>query len=165
VLVSTASSETWVISNNACTSGYFNCDDRGGAFNPANSSSWNYIGEFELGLRPELKDVDFSSTVKDWGYGQYGQDVIRFDDGIDYPNQVVAAINDTTYMTGMVGLSVKSPTFYEVGKSSLLSYLFDSKKIPSRSWGYAAGASYSTSRTPFHIPPLALRSSYGIGQD
>lgn len=145
VLISTAGYETWVVGPYGCVDGYFTCDDRGGTFNSGASSTWNVSGDFELDLRPEIfKDRDFSATVPDWGYGHYGLDVIRFGNDTQFPNQVIAVINDTTFTVGLMGLAVKAPTMNDVQYPSLTSYLYDNKKIPSRSWGYTAGASYST---------------------
>jgi hypothetical protein len=56
VIISTATDETWVIIGLGCPSFYgSNCNSsRGGVFDPASSTSWTNISNFELDLEQNL---------------------------------------------------------------------------------------------------------------
>lgn len=118
----------------------FNClddsicrDNRGRLFNPGQSSTWNYVGNYELGLDPHL---GFS------GIANYGYDNVNFDDQVIVPDQIVGVINTTEFWLGFLGLGIEETNFTDVNKQTFLTTLADQTRIPSRSYGYTAGASY-----------------------
>lgn len=149
VLISTTISETWVAGSAWCSdsaSGY-SCEERGNAVDTAASSTWEEFGQYSLGYRPELTDQRDQYSVKDMGYGDYGLDVLKFKTTGSNPGeysfdrQIIGVINDTTHLVGMMGLNVASRSFInETTYPSLMSTLYDNGTIPSRSYGYTAGA-------------------------
>ncbi|KAI9781470.1 MAG: hypothetical protein M1816_002357 [Peltula sp. TS41687] len=141
VLVSTASQETWVIGTGGCIANDTTCrDKRGSLFNASASSTWTSVGNFELHLDPQL---NFS------GVGNYGYDNVALDEQIIVPDQIVAAINSSAYLLGFMGLGVKVTNFTDVNKLSFLTTLAENQtRIPSRSYGYTAGAYYRLKGVP-----------------
>ena len=63
--------------------------------------------------------------------------------GIVLEDQVVAGITTNDYFLGMLGVAEKTPTIAGQTKPSFLRSLLDNKQIPSLSYSYTAGASYS----------------------
>ena len=153
VLISTASSETWVVSPEGCTSSDpTNCpSDRGAqvfngetslGFEPNSSSTWTEAGLYSLDLET---DLGYS------GNGLYGEDVVGVSGGntsgsggVALGGQVVAGIAAKDYFFGMLGLSDRPTSFSSSGKpsNSFIANLFYDKLIPSFSYGYTAGAQY-----------------------
>jgi len=110
---------------------------RGRAFNPANSTTWRGIGQYELKLRPELLDVNMQNSTWDFDYGSFGRDSVKIgnEDGrvLQMDNQTIAVVNDTTQYLGSLGLSLKSRSFLaDEQYPSLVSTLFDTGTIPSK---------------------------------
>lgn len=111
---------------------------RGGIFRSNLSSTWIDLGLLALGLNPKL---GFG------GNGAYGFDSIALSDKISVQSQIVAVINTTEYWLGFMGLGITPTNFSAAanGTSSdsktYLSSLAE-KVIPSRSYGYTAGAYY-----------------------
>ena len=83
------------------------------------------------------------------GTGDYGFDTIALSDQIGVPSQVVGIINDTVTLVGSLGLGVKETNFTNEQKSSFLSTLRNQSLIPSRSYGFTAGAFYRLSSACF----------------
>jgi hypothetical protein len=125
---------------------------RGGVFDPHESTSWQPLGAWDLGLT----DLPYG------GNGDYGLETMVFTDTLSQTTTsvdaaVVAAINDTDYFQGFVGLGVNSGKFGQTSTNSLLTQLVETYGvIPSHSYGYTAGANYGmTSLSLFHChcPP------------
>lgn len=158
VLPATELSETWVTSTEGCITGDpSNCFNlRGGeSFNgnaPAGflsneSSTWNQIGLYSLGEEAVLNVT---------GNGEFGTDVVSLNggngsstNGVSMGTQIVAAVPDKDYFLGSLGLSLQPSQFTSTANSkrSLLDNLFFYNLIPSRSFGYTAGAYYGSSKS------------------
>ncbi|KAI9167150.1 Candidapepsin-7 [Paramyrothecium foliicola] len=140
ILVSTASSELWVIGPGGCLPNEPVCDAaRGGVFTPAKSDSWRSLNSWELGL-PYLGYG---------GNGDYGREMVSgrnavTEDSFAISNIGVAAINTTDYYQGLFGLGIARGDFDdgEAVDSPLTSAGISAKSIPSLSYGYTAGAHY-----------------------
>jgi hypothetical protein len=124
---------------NGCD-GTFECRQlRGGLFEVNASSTFAALGDYDLGLAPQL-GLDSSAY--------YGLDELSFDPDTSEAQQVVAIVNSTNYWTGSLGLGMDNTTLGSKTASSLLSSLFQDGKIPSQSFGYTAGAPYRLAKVP-----------------
>lgn len=128
---------------------------RGGIFHSNQSSTWTDVGLFRLGLDPKL---GFG------GNGAYGFDSIALSDQLSVQSQTVAVINTTDYWLGFMGLGITPTNFSAAAngtnsdKKTYLSSLAETAKvIPSRSYGYTAGAYYRETK---RCPCLRLLLSY-----
>jgi hypothetical protein len=142
VIVSTAGDATWVVLNQGCPTTYgSNCAfNRGGIFSVDNSTSWTDISLYELDL-----ELNLGYT----GNGQYGYDTVQ----LGYPNsggpkltkQIVAGLATPDFWLGTFGLDPAPNNFTTLNdpQPSFLWSLVNQSVIPSTSWGYTAGASYS----------------------
>ncbi|KAI9702318.1 MAG: hypothetical protein M1836_000797 [Candelina mexicana] len=140
VFISTASRETWVVGTGGCDSSTLCRDKRGGLFRSNTSSTWHNVGDFDLGLDPQL---GFGKS------GHYGFDTVDLGDATSVPNQIVSVINTTDYWLGFMGLGIKPTNFTTSTEPTLLSTLYEGQKtIPSRSYGYTAGAHYQLKTVP-----------------
>ncbi|KAH7411339.1 aspartic peptidase domain-containing protein [Cadophora sp. MPI-SDFR-AT-0126] len=142
VMVSTVSSETWVVGPGGCGAGDSTCSfTRGGIFDPSKSSTWQNQGFFELGADKQLGNT---------GYAQYGLDNLTFGGtGVMIPSAIIGAFNGsgpisgTSYLLGLFGLGVVPGGFNNTSPLSALSALVEEVGVvPSHSWGYTAGAKY-----------------------
>lgn len=71
-------------------------------------------------------------------------------------DQIVGVVDSIDYLLGFLGLGVKVTNFTDVDKPSFVSSLArDERHIPSRSYGYTAGAHYRMSCGPL---PLSCRA-------
>lgn len=144
VLISTASSQTWVVVPDGCTDGdAANCStSRGGFFRPSDSSTWKQNGNIADGLAPLPLDAGPNDT------GLYGYDnVILGESGSNGPKvdqQVVAGIATKKFYLGVFGLNPESSPLpgTTAPLPSFMSQLNDSRSIPSLSWSYTAGNQY-----------------------
>lgn len=135
VLPSTLGQETWVVGPSGCD-GTTTCENkRGGLFTANESTSFRSQGLFELNFDPQLGNT---------GLGYYGLDTVSLDDVTSVPDQIVAVVNATEYWVGSLGLGVQNTRFSgSENISPLLSSLIEKRNdIPSRSYGYTAGAYY-----------------------
>lgn len=140
--MSTAGDETWVILSAGCPTNYgSNCAfNRGGIFGVDNSTSWANIALYELDLEMNLGYT---------GNGQFGYDTVT----LGYPNsggtqlskQVVAGLATPDFWLGQFGLDPAPSNFTTLNdpQPSFLWTLRNQSMIPSTSWAYTAGASYS----------------------
>jgi hypothetical protein len=142
VMVSTVSSETWVVNYMHCDTG--DCSLlRGGTFNASASTSWEPLGTYSL---------DANSVLGNDESGEYGLDVLEFgSNDLSLPNAVIGAFNDpgvvnsSMNLLGYFGLgntpgAFRNGTLTEISPISML--LEDLGAIPSHSYAYTAGASY-----------------------
>jgi hypothetical protein len=153
--VSTASQQTWAIHPQACMVNETDPDnanatvevfdrtcfeDRGRTFNVTASKTWDEIGFFQLWLEKNLGL---------WGNGQYGYDTVGIGytttDGPTLKNTTVGTLISDNFWLGHFGINPKPTNFsaFSDPSPSYLTYLFQSRQIPSLSWGYTAGAQYS----------------------
>ncbi|TPX14383.1 uncharacterized protein E0L32_005579 [Thyridium curvatum] len=138
--VSTALSEVWIIENTGCSASPLCTAARGGTFNIYTSNSWQSLGTWELGL-PDLAMG---------GNGDYGMEALAFNNQVDgtgktlmVDSALVAAINDTSFYTGFIGVGATQGSFGAKVVNPLISQLAESYgEIPSHSYGYTAGAQY-----------------------
>lgn len=149
--------ETWVVSPLGCPPGRngistsLPCNQsRGFLFDTAQSSSWASIGNYSLGFQA---DPRYSETAL------YGTDTVALDcEGpvgqLTIVSQVVASFAAENYYLGFFGLAGRGSVISNIYNSSLdynsslgsLQTMWDEGMIPSMSWAYTAGASYSESR-------------------
>lgn len=123
------------------------CEERrGGFFEQDESSSWLQKGIFDLPIYSE----------KSWGYsgnGSFGFDDVVFgfpsDEGLKLTQTAIAGIATKDFFLGHFGLSPYALNFTDVNAPvpSTLQALKQQGQIPSLSWGYTAGASYSPKKT------------------
>jgi hypothetical protein len=159
--VSTALSEIWVVENSGCSpsksclchgshillsSGQASdcvtdilCyNARGGVFSPSASKSWQSLGPWELGLQ----DLPYG------GNGDYGLESLLFTDTLHgtstaVNSALVAAINDTDYYQGYIGVGISQGRFGKNVTNPFITQLAETYGfIPSHSYGYTAGANY-----------------------
>ena len=108
---------------------------RGGLFHSNESSTWNDLGFYDLGLDPQLGFA---------GFGSYGLETVGFTDNVALQSQIVAVINTTDYWAGYLGLGIKPTNFTDKDQPTFLTSMVENKSlIPSHSYGYTAGAYYS----------------------
>ena len=108
---------------------------RGGLFYPNESSTWDTLGFYDLGLDPQL---GFE------GVGSYGLETVGFTQDITLPSQIVGVINTTDYWAGYLGLGIQPTNFTDANQPTfLMSMVQNESLIPSHSYGYTAGAYYS----------------------
>ena len=146
VLPATGSQETWVPVSEACqVTNSSNCAVSRGAyshlFRPNASGSWKEIGLYDLALEKELGYQ---------GNGIYGLDTVKLElsgaQPVALEDQVVAGVVTEDFYVGLLGLGPRPVNFsnMEYPVPSLLRTMMQQEKIPSLSYGYSAGASYST---------------------
>ncbi|KAK4140627.1 aspartic peptidase domain-containing protein [Dichotomopilus funicola] len=134
----TALSETWVVSTGGCVPVQLCIDARGGTFDISQSETWHALGSWQLGM----------NYTGMGGNGDYGLEtlafvnrVTRFSTAID--GVLVAAINDTNYYQGYIGLGVTQGRFGSNLTNPFISQLVQTYgTIPSHGYGYTAGAYY-----------------------
>ena len=147
VLPATGSQETWIPVEEACrTTNSSGCPLSRGAyshlFHPNTSTSWKEIGLYDLALGNELGYE---------GNGVYGLDTVKLELSASQPvaldSQVVAGIATGDFWTGLLGLGPRPVNFSNMDHSvpSFLGTMREQERIPSLSYGYSAGASYSKS--------------------
>lgn len=159
VLPSTAGSETWVPLPQGCQgilSGVSNCGALRGVnyingvpsagFQTNGSSTWKTIGIYELSTEHDL----FGNTDD----GLYGLDTLALDvlvpsSGARTQNvsgQTVAGVATADFWLGSLGMGTATGNFSVQNENipSLLDTLKSQSLIPSLSFGYSAGAAYSS---------------------
>ncbi|KIW97936.1 uncharacterized protein Z519_01520 [Cladophialophora bantiana CBS 173.52] len=141
VFPSTLGQETWVVGPAGCDGTTVCQSKRGGLFSANESSSFKPRGFYELNFDPQLGGS---------GFGYYGLDTLSLDDAISVPDQIIAVVNSTDYWVGSLGLGVQQTRFSgSEAISPLLSSLIQKRNdIPSRSYGYTAGAVYRLKSVP-----------------
>jgi hypothetical protein len=147
VLPSTLGQETWVVGPAGCDGTTICESKRGGLFATNESSTFKPEGLYELNFNPQLGNT---------GLGYYGLDTVSLDDTTAVPDQIVAVVNSTGYWIGSLGLGVQNTRFSgSENISPLLSSLIEKRNdIPSRSYGYTAGASYRKCSPPVNDSSL-----------
>ena len=150
VLPSTTGQQTWVVGTEGClvdspgTLTSQSCDDsRGGLFDTTQSSSWQVLGNYSLGLELNL-GYDGSAS---FGLDTVALGFNNFTGGTPIDSQVVSSLAIDEYYIGVFGLSPNATTFdnYTNPRSSFLTTMHNQGMIPSLSWGYTAGATYRES--------------------
>ncbi len=148
VLASTDVAATWVIAPDGCQSGdASNCTTaRGGTFDSNKSTSWKTKGMFGL-----LGETNLGYSGNDVN-GTFGFDTLGIPGksgvaNVSSDDLVLAAIATREFFVGNLGLSTQPVNFTDAGDStpSFLNSLKNQNLIPSVSFGYTAGASYSKS--------------------
>lgn len=163
VLISTASSLTWLIDPLGCTNNDpSNCPDLRGVegyagaksqgYNPTASSNSSRIGLYGLKLDGGTSGTDFSTL---YGSQYAGINASFFEDVIGLGQssaaslqlvEVLASVPSKEIFLGEFGLGIIPNNFGSGDLASFLSLLPNcSMPIPSLSYGYTAGASYRKS--------------------
>ena len=139
LLPSTSGQEVLVVGREGCD-GTFTCRTlRGGLFETNGSTSFRSVGDYDLGLSPQL-GLDSAAY--------YGLDTVAAAGSVSEVDQLVAIVNSTKYWTGSLGLGMDNTTIGTRKASSFLSSLVQSQQIPGHSYGYTAGASYRLKQVP-----------------
>lgn len=113
---------------------------RGGIYDAEESSDYNPLGTWQLGL----SDLGYG------GNGNYGRDLVNTQSPLSKEpftmnGVLITTINTTDYMTGLFGLGITQGNFNgTVAESPLTQAVSEYGLIPSYSFGYTAGAHYST---------------------
>ncbi|KAK4165216.1 aspartic peptidase domain-containing protein [Cladorrhinum sp. PSN259] len=135
----TALSEIWTISTGGCKPTQLCFDARGGVVDIASSETWKPLGPYQLGM----------NHTGYGGNGDYGLETLAFVNTLtsfttSIENVLVAAINDTNYYQGYIGLGVTQGIFNKTNLTNpFIPQLAQSYgSIPSHSYGYTAGAYY-----------------------
>ena len=113
--------------------------NRGNLFVPTASKSWEDKKTWSITVETNL---GFDSQ----NAGQYGYDTLGVSTptgGVVLDRQVVAGIATSQFYMGSLGLAAQKPEFNNQTQPSFLTALRDSKRIPSLSYSYTAGAHYS----------------------
>ena len=145
VLPSTAGQATWAVINKGCTPSQYtatNCpESRGGVFNANLSQTWEPKGNHNLGLEANFGLDNISAT--------YGLDTVALGfsnstRGPELTKQVVAGFTSSKFYINTFGLGQQGTNLTNLDDfySSFLPTLTSQSIIPSRSWGYTAGAHY-----------------------
>ncbi|KAE8440591.1 hypothetical protein EG329_007049 [Mollisiaceae sp. DMI_Dod_QoI] len=152
VMVSTVSSENWVVGTGACAANDSLCvTSRGGhLYDPLKSSTWQSEGFFQFSVDSQLGNK---------GYGWYGLDDITFgSSGITVSESVVGSFNGsgplsgTQYMLGFFGLGITISDFNNVNPLPSINALVERNGvIPSHSYGFTAGAKYQQKGEPISL--------------
>lgn len=169
VLVSSLSGTIWLPkANGSCPSsnGRFfpgDCPDLRGidvfnggissGYQSGASSSWDQIGLYRLSFSGELSMDEAFGSTSSYGNisGEYGLDQISLKSQISSNSSLssnstpLAAINDLSFFIGSLGLGWGSIEPASTTYTTLMESLAGRSAIPSRSWGYTAGASYRMS--------------------
>lgn len=155
VLVSTASQQIWAISRLACVSNITSpivgqvmqqnvlnpqCENsRGFLFNVTESLTWAEKGYYQLWVE---KAIGLA------GNGLYGFDTVAMgfpgEEGPSTMNSTIGTLVSSNFWLGHIGVHHK-PTNFSASEAPIPSYmmnLFDQGSIPSKSFGYTAGAQY-----------------------
>ncbi|KAK5175210.1 uncharacterized protein LTR77_000347 [Saxophila tyrrhenica] len=155
ILPATGSSEVWVPIPQACEGVMINVPncgllrgvEEGRGFETNASSSWDLLGIYELEAEQNL-----------WGPtgnpGQYGLDKVTLEaypsgQSVHLAEQTVAGYATANAWVGNLGLGISVGSFADVHKGtvpSLLDAMKSQNLTSSLSFGYAAGASYSSPR-------------------
>jgi len=132
---STTSSETWLAGPGLCDGTSTCASLRGGLFYTDNSTTWQEVGQYELG---------YSALSETADNGDYGFDNISLSDTITTSNQIIAVVDDIRHWNGEFGLGVQETRFSSnADHLAFISTLVQNNSvIPSHSYGYTAGASY-----------------------
>ncbi|KAL2200682.1 aspartic peptidase domain-containing protein [Corynascus similis CBS 632.67] len=136
--VATALSEIWVVSTGGCVPVRLCMDARGGVFDISQSNTWHSLGSWQLGM----------NYTGMGGNGDYGLETLAFVNRVtSYTSAVdgvlVAAINDTDYYQGYIGVGVTQGRFGTNVTNPFISQLVETYgSIPSHGYGYTAGAYY-----------------------
>jgi hypothetical protein len=166
VLVSTASSLTWVINTAGCTSGDpSNCPDLRGVenyagakssgYNPSDSTNSSQIGLYGLKLEdatdfstiygPEYSGINASIYEDVIGLGEYSPTSLELD-------EYLGSVASKSIFLGEFGLGINPNNFGSGDLPTFVGYLPNcSMPIPSSSYGYTAGASYRKDPIFIHL--------------
>lgn len=150
LLASTQNPETWVILDEGCVAtDPKNCSvTRGGVYVYSNSSSWAKKGVYGLTSESNLGYTQNSDA------GAYGWDNVALatPDGADIMlnRSVIAGLATKDFYMGSLGLAARAIEWQDhssdndsFSRDSLITTLQKQKLIPTLSYGYTAGASYS----------------------
>ncbi|KAM7217047.1 Aspartic peptidase domain containing protein [Rhypophila decipiens] len=136
--VATALSEIWVVDFGGCPPIQLCTNARGGVFDLGTSKTWQDLGPWQLGMNHTGME----------GNGRYGFETIGFvntvsQDVTSVDGALVAAVNDTNYYQGFIGVGVTQGRFGSNITNPFISQLSENYGyIPSHSYGYTAGAYY-----------------------
>ncbi|KAH6710736.1 aspartic peptidase domain-containing protein [Leptodontidium sp. MPI-SDFR-AT-0119] len=167
ILISTTGQETWIPLVDGCAAfDPLNCGAlRGvqdfqnapsGGFRTNLSSTWELINLYNLALEDHLDGYA--------GAGLYGFDTvglqIQNSGGLTLNHSIVAGIGTKHFMLGIFGLSPGTTNFDDFNdpQPSFMGSLKNRSLIPSLSFGYHAGASYS------NIPASLVLGGYDTSQ-
>ena len=179
LLVGTTTSETWVVGEDGCNDLASSCpNDRGYLFNATNSTTWQQNNVYDISAENNL-GIDIS--------GQYGFDTVGLGwQGSGGPlvnHSVVAAIaapeiflgehssisqviplSSASRRIGVFGLSFRPVNFsnFDNPQPSYMSLLRESNMIPSRSYGYTAGAKNRQRKSPMFVVHDLLTLCLGL---
>ena len=153
VLPATEIPETWVVSTAACNGSPSNCTElRGGTFNISHSNTWAPKGLYQLAAERNLGLTTDSGQDADNGLYGFDKLGVRFagTSNVSLDQQVIAAINTSHFYLGNLGLSASRPIIFGDTSTSpgFLESLKTNNLVPSRSYGYTAGASYRKQNSP-----------------
>lgn len=121
-------------------------DARGGTFDISQSETWRPLGGWQLGM----------NYTGMGGNGDYGLETLAFVNRVTrYTTAVdgalVAAINDTDYYQGYIGVGVTQGRFGTNLTNPFISQLAQTYgTIPSHGYGYTAGAYYRNGKSPIY---------------
>jgi hypothetical protein len=116
-------------------------DQRGGAFNYNESSTFTSQGTYELFLE---KNLNYT------GAGRFGMDTVGLglqgEGGATVDQQLLAVYHNQDFYYGLFGLHPKTTNLTDLNQNipSFLSTLKAKRLIPSVSWGFTQGAEYRT---------------------
>lgn len=149
ILPATNVQETWVPLPQACAQFGPSCPYLRGV--PVSSSSLGFdTGQSTTWSRDGIYDLVSEQNLGYDGNGLYGSDTVQLgnstQNGPRLEHQVVAGIVDDGFWLGIFGLGPKPANFssFNDPQPSFMRTLVDQKLIPSLSYGYTAGAKYTS---------------------
>jgi hypothetical protein len=114
---------------------------RGGVFDTASSSTWEAYEYAQVTV-----DVNLGYNEE---YAEYGLDVLEYgSEGTKMANSLIGNYQSSTYWLGFLGLGITPVTFNQTPALGPIGDLYAGGYIPSRSYGYTAGAKYRLKGTP-----------------
>lgn len=146
VLAASQVTSTWVVEPAGCGGDgtVANCtEERGGSYDWNDSSTWKAKNAYQLAGESSLglSGNDINGT---FGFDTLGLPVVQGDANVSVASQVVAYYSNPIFYVGFLGVNALATNFTPTESSpSLLTALKDQGSIPSRSFGFTAGASYS----------------------
>lgn len=79
-------------------------------------------------------------------YAEYGLDVLEYStEGTQVPNSIIGQVTSTANWLGSLGVGIVPGTFNQTTAAGPIGDLANSETIPSKSYGYTAGAVYRKS--------------------
>ena len=132
----------WVVLNQGCTpQDPTDCDLDRTVFKPSSSSTWEYIGLYQLGLLEESK-LGYNQSADNAEFANETFTLGNNNNLPTIPKAVIQGFATKDFYMGALGLAGRAinVSSFNDPQPSFLQALRDQGNIPSLSWGYTAGS-------------------------